>query len=115
MAGKLSTHALDTLSGRPAAGLAVRLEHLAPTAVLLGEFRLDADGRSLLLDHAPAPGIYQLSFAVGSWYRNAGHLPPAARPFLDEVVVRFGIDVSAVNWHVPLVFSPHAYSTYRGS
>ncbi|MFT3906867.1 MAG: hydroxyisourate hydrolase [Steroidobacteraceae bacterium] len=119
MAGKLSTHALDTLQGIPAAGMNVHLERLTPEPAYLCTTQLNADGRAILIEGAPPPGVYQLTFHVGEYYRTTTAAPAleliASPAFLDEVVVRFGISAASSSYHVPLVFSPHAYSTYRGS
>ncbi len=105
---KLTTHALDTASGRPASGLGVRLLR---GDELLTEGTTNADGRCdqpLLTD--PAPGRYRLVFAVGEYFRSRG----VESPFLDEVPVDFRIRAGE-SYHVPLVFTPWSYSTYRGS
>lgn len=111
---RLSTHVLDTSRGKPAAGMQIRLHHngeVIATAVT------NADGRTeeaLLQGERILTGTYELVFGVGKYFRAAGEaLPDPA--FLDEVVVRFGIADGAGNYHVPLLVSPYAYSTYRGS
>jgi len=75
------------------------------------------DGRTdeplLSSDRIPA-GVYELVFAAGAYLRRQGvTLPEPA--FLDEVVIRFGVADETGNYHVPLLFSPYGYSTYRGS
>ncbi|MDX2079720.1 MAG: hydroxyisourate hydrolase [Terrimicrobiaceae bacterium] len=117
--GKLSTHVLDTAQGRPAAGLAVRLERLDTERgrVCLTSRLTNSDGRTdepLLEGGALVPGIYELTFAVGDYFRSQG-LSPASPPFLDEVPVRFGISDASASYHIPLLCSPWAYQTYRGS
>lgn len=105
---KLTTHALDTAAGRPAAGLRVRLLR---DREILAETSTNDDGRCdqpLLTD--PAPGRYRLVFAVGDYFRNRG----IDSPFLDEVPIDFEIRAGE-SYHVPLVFTPWSYSTYRGS
>jgi 5-hydroxyisourate hydrolase len=119
MASKLSTHALDLYHGRPAAGLALRLYRLgdgAPT--LLRETKTNADGRTdapLLAGAEAQPGgRFEIVFEVGAYFQRAGVVP--ARPaFLDEVPLRFALEAGPAPYHVPLLFSPWAYSTYRGS
>lgn len=108
----LSTHVLDTAHGTPAAGLAVTL---LAGATVLAEGRTDADGRCPGL--APAalmPGRYALVFAVADYFRARGTVLPDP-PFLDRVTIEFGIADGGGHYHVPLLVSPFAYSTYRGS
>jgi hydroxyisourate hydrolase len=115
--GKLTTHVLDTASGRPAAGLALTLarrddggwQHLA-------EFTTNADGRAdvpLLVGEAVKVGTYRLTFAVDGYFAVAGH--PDAGRFLRTVPIEFCIDDPEAHYHVPLLVSPWSYSTYRGS
>jgi hydroxyisourate hydrolase len=108
----LTTHVLDTALGRPAAGVEIMLlrggDELA-RAVTNADGRTDAP----LLDPLPA-GVYELRFAVGGYLRAAGHALTDP-PFLDVVPVRFGIASAGAHHHVPLLVSPWAYSTYRGS
>ena len=108
----LSTHVLDTMHGRPAAGLAVALT--GP----IGEIArgtTNADGRcpELMRDDLK-PGRYAIRFAVAEYFRSLGVALPDP-PFLDEVVVDFGIAADGGHYHVPLLVSPYGYSTYRGS
>ena len=116
--GKLTTHVLDTMNGCPAAGMALslyRMDGAAPQ--LLKQLRLNDDGRAdapLLADAALLPGRYRLVFGVLTYFRGRGvALPEPA--FLDEVPLDFGIADTAAHYHVPLLASPWAYSTYRGS
>ena len=115
--GRLTTHVLDTMHGRPAAGLRIDLLALGGTQIArLAEITTNNDGRSdapLLEGDAMKPGTYQLLFHVGDYYRRLG--AGGSNPFLDVVPVRFGIDNSAMHYHVPLLVSPYGYSTYRGS
>lgn len=97
----LSTHVLDTMIGRPAAGLAVRLDD-ADVGVT------DADGR-LALPHA-AVGVHRLAFNTGDYFSRRG-----ITAFHPEVVVTFTIDDGRQHYHVPLLISPYSYTTYRGS
>ena len=116
--GKLTTHVLDTANGGPAAGMAVTLYRLdagAPT--LLKRITLNHDGRAdspLLEGPAFVPGRYRLVFGVGAYFRGLG-TALADPPFLDEVPLDFGLATIGQHYHVPLLASPYAYSTYRGS
>lgn len=106
----LSTHVLDTMHGCPAAGVSVRL---IAGAALLYEGRTDADGRCRDLPALP-PGTYRIEFAVAGYFRGRGvDLPDP--PFLDHVGIDFGVAEADSHYHVPLLVSPFAYSTYRGS
>ena len=108
----LSTHVLDTMHGRPAAGLAVVLS--GPDGEM-ARGTTDADGRCPgLAPPGLAPARYSLRFAVGDYFRALG-VVLADPPFLDEVTVDFGIAAGGGHYHVPLLVSPFAYSTYRGS
>jgi 5-hydroxyisourate hydrolase len=106
----LSTHVLDTMHGRPAAGVALRLEDEGGRELFAGE--TNGDGRCPGLP-ALAPGRYALSFAVSDYFAKAGVVLPDP-PFLGEVRIAFGI-ASDGHYHVPLLVSPYGYSTYRGS
>ncbi len=117
--GHLSTHVLDTMNGCPAAGMAVKLQRVtgAPAETITA-FTLNPDGRydrGALLDAAAmAVGRYRLVFAVAAYFRARGvSLPEPA--FIDEVQLDFGIADAGGDYHVPLLVSPWAYSTYRGS
>lgn len=116
--GKLTTHVLDTMNGCPAAGMRVRLYRLkdgAPT--LVKELTLNHDGRAdapLLDGDAFALGAYRLVFDVAPYFRARGVVLPEP-PFLDAVPLDFGLADAAAHYHVPLLASPWAYSTYRGS
>jgi 2-oxo-4-hydroxy-4-carboxy-5-ureidoimidazoline decarboxylase len=119
VAGRLSTHVLDTALGRPAAGVALELAELSDG----GERRVvvrtetNADGRTdrPLIGDGPVPiGVYELRFSVGAYFaRNGGAL--ADPPFFDEVPLRFAVAEPEAHYHVPLLVSPWSYTTYRGS
>ncbi|HEV7253311.1 MAG TPA: hydroxyisourate hydrolase [Mesorhizobium sp.] len=115
--GRLTTHVLDTSAGRPAAGLVISLSRLeGDKRIHLKTVRTNGDGRCgapLLEGEAFAPGLYELVFSAGDYFRAQGvSLPEPA--FLDDVPIRFGI-AEAAHHHVPLLISPYGYSTYRGS
>jgi 5-hydroxyisourate hydrolase len=117
--GHLSTHVLDTMNGCPAAGMAVTLQRLNGAQVeTIKTLTLNGDGRNdggPLLDAASmAAGRYRLVFAVAAYFRARGVALPEP-PFLDEVSLDFGIADAGGHYHVPLLVSPWAYSTYRGS
>lgn len=116
--GRLTTHVLDTASGRPAAGVPIEVFRLdGETRDRLLRVETNQDGRcdGPLLDGADfTPGCYELVFHVAAYFQAAGvDLPTPA--FLDSVPVRFGVDDAAAHYHVPLLISPYGYSTYRGS
>lgn len=115
---RISTHVLDTAHGRPAGALRVGLykwldgERHAIKAALTG-----ADGRPpepLLEGDRIEIGEYELAFNVADYFRGVG-VKPGSPPFLDQVIVRFGVSDAHGDYHVPLLVSPYAYSTYRGS
>jgi 5-hydroxyisourate hydrolase len=116
--GHLSTHVLDTAHGCPAAGMRVRLQRLdASGPVTLRDITLNHDGRGdgpLLDAAAMAVGRYRLLFEVAAYFRARG-APLSEPPFLDVVPLDFAIANAAGHYHVPLLVSPWAYSTYRGS
>ena len=117
MSGGLTTHVLDTASGRPAAGMNLEL------FVLKGEERrrirslaTNADGRTdgpLLPPEEFAAGLYELVFDVAGYFAGEVSLPNP--PFLGRVPIRFGVADPETHYHVPLLVSPWSYSTYRGS
>jgi len=114
LAGKLTTHVLDTELGHAGAGMRIELFRRAPTPERLLSAALDRDGRATLLEGAALrPGIYEIVFHVGAYHREHG--ASAAAPFLDEVPVRFRIVDAEAHYHVPLVMSRYGYTTYRGS
>jgi hydroxyisourate hydrolase len=101
---------LDTMHGRPASGVKLRLEDAAGTVLFTG--KTNADGRCPGIPEL-APGHYALTFAVAGYFERTGVALPDP-PFLDEVRIAFGMAESG-HYHVPLLVSPFAYSTYRGS
>lgn len=116
--GRLTTHVLDTASGRPAAGVPIevfRLDGEARSRLLTVETNQDGRCDAPLLDGADfTPGSYELVFHVAAYFQAAGVALPTPA-FLDSVPVRFGVADATAHFHVPLLISPYGYSTYRGS
>ena len=113
---KLTTHCLDTFSGKPAKGVKVDVYLASAKREKLNSTILNDNGRSdkpLLQGSNFKEGQYELVFYVGDYFKNITDLPKT--PFLNEVVIRFGISNSDEHYHVPLLVSPWSYSTYRGS
>jgi 5-hydroxyisourate hydrolase len=115
--GRLSTHVLDTVLGKPAAGVLVTLHRLLDDASWqqLAEARTNADGRTdqpMMSGNIFGVGTYMLSFHIGDYFKRDGRAETA---FLDVVPVRFTIADPAGHYHVPLLATPWSYSTYRGS
>ncbi len=105
MSAKLSTHVLDQVKGTPAPGMVIELFR---DGAVIKRVTTDADGRALLLPAAEmAEGNYELVFHVGDYFGQ--------RDFLDRVPIRFRISDVVAGYHVPLLCTPWAYSTYRGS
>jgi len=129
--GRLTTHILDTAAGKPAAGVRLQLRRVnpvdavspvgpanasSPDAAPLRTTHSNADGRGgILLEGSEfVPGVYELDFHMGEYFRRAGLTLPDP-PFIDIVTLRFGIADAEQHYHVPLLASPWSYSTYRGS
>ena len=116
--GKLTTHVLDTASGKPGHGIRVNLYRLKDDSRELLETRTtNTDGRcdTPLLEGADFKrGQYELVFHVGGYFEGEGVRLPEPK-FLDDIVLRFGIYDAEEHYHVPLLVSPYSYSTYRGS
>jgi 5-hydroxyisourate hydrolase len=103
----ISTHVLDSGTGRPAAGVTVALyagDELVASATT------DADGRCRLVEGATGTGAHRLVFGTGEWFAAQGR-----ETFYPEVVLTFAVREPADHHHVPLLLAPFAYSTYRGS
>lgn len=119
MPGRLSTHVLDTANGRPAAGMVIDLVRIGPdgSRELLARVITNADGRTdgpLLAGDDLERGTYELTFHAGDYWARMGTVT-GDPPFLDTIPIRFGIPDPDAHYHVPLLCSPWAYSTYRGS
>jgi 5-hydroxyisourate hydrolase len=118
MPAKLSTHVLDTAQGRPAEGMQIELWWLGDEKrKLLKTVQTNPDGRTnepLLSAEEMRTGSYELVFYVGDYFVGKTEATSIVR-FLDRVPVRFGIADAGASYHVPLLVSPWAYSTYRGS
>jgi 5-hydroxyisourate hydrolase len=114
----ISTHVLDTAHGRPAAAMRVGLYILRDgdrrsihTAITTSDGR---PAEALLAGDHLETGEYEIAFNVADYFRGVGVVLPSL-PFLDQVVVRFGVSDPRGTYHVPLLVSPYGYSTYRGS
>lgn len=116
--GRLTTHVLDTVHGRPAGGLKIEVFALEGGARrLVGEATTNPDGRTngaLLEGPVFRAGSYELLFHIGDYFRRKGLAVPDPA-FLDVVPIRFGVAEPDGHYHVPLLASPWSYSTYRGS
>ncbi len=105
---RVSTHILDTASGRPAPGVAVEL---STNSVVVASGVTDDDGRvAELWQGALDIGVYRLQFAVGDYFRQTGR-----ETFYPSVIIDFSVVDPEQHYHVPLLLSPFGYSTYRGS
>ena len=121
----LTTHVLDLVAGRPAAGVRIAVARIEDgVARPLAEALTNADGRidgPLLSGDAMTAGVYELTFYVGAYFMGRTSFAEKTSsgvqelPFLDAVPVRFGVADPAVHYHVPLLVTPWSFSTYRGS
>ncbi|MBM3519216.1 MAG: hydroxyisourate hydrolase [Alphaproteobacteria bacterium] len=115
--GRLTTHVLDTATGKPAAGLRIELYRIDGARALIKTVTTNSDGRvdgALLEGEAFKTGHYELCFHAGDYLKGLGVKLPDP-PFLDVIPLRFGIAEAGQHYHVPLLLSPYGYSTYRGS
>jgi 5-hydroxyisourate hydrolase len=110
----ISTHVLDTSRGHPAANVAVTLESVDATGASrqIGQYTTDGDGRvrELISGGALGAGTYRLTFDTGAYARSLG-----LEAFYPSVVIVFVVADPTQHYHVPLLFSPYGYVTYRGS
>ena len=110
----ITTHVLDTTTGRPARGMTVILEmRQASEWGPIGRGVTDETGRLATLTdgRAMAPGNYRLTFDTGAYHRVQG----ITLPFFAEVKITFTVRDATEHYHVPLLLSPYGYSIYRGS
>ncbi len=110
----ITTHVLDTSIGRPAAGVAVRLEYMVANGAwrTVGTGATDGDGRLRTLVPAGSDvvaGTYRLTFEAAAYFQMR-----STESFYPRVVVEFTVGESGADYHVPLLISPFGYSTYRG-
>jgi len=117
--GRLSTHVLDTHSGRPAVGIAVELVELSELGAsrVVTRATTNADGRTdqPLIGGQPVPiGRYELTFNIGKYFAER-QVPMSDPPFLDSIPLRFAVSEPEGHLHVPLLVTPWSYATYRGS
>jgi 5-hydroxyisourate hydrolase len=117
-AGYLTTHVLDTARGCPAEGMRITLFRLAGNSRRkIGSAVTNADGRTegpMLIGRGFAEGVFELVFEAGDYLAATGQAEDGIG-FLDDIPIRFGISDGQAHYHVPLLLSPFAYSTYRGS
>ena len=114
--GFLTTHVLDIYNGKPGNGIDVELYSIDIDRIKIKSFKLDSDGRSeapIIEGKQFKAGKYELVFYVGAYFESINNLKKPY--FLDDIIIRFGINNSQEHYHVPLLVSPWSYSTYRGS
>lgn len=105
----VTTHVLDTMLGRPAADVPVRLAGI--DGATLATARTDQDGRvSALGPERLDAGTYRIHLDTATYFDSLGQ-----QAFYPEVVVTFSLADPDQHYHVPVLLSPFAYSTYRGS
>ena len=114
---KLTTHVLDVYSGKPGKGIKVDLYYVENNnKEKLNSVILNNDGRTdkaLIEGENFKEGKYELVFFVGDYFKKITETSKI--PFLDDVIIKFGISNATQHYHVPLLVSPWSYSTYRGS
>ena len=111
---KLTTHALDNYSGKPAKGMKVDVYFISEKREKIKSIVLNSDGRpdDALIEQIEI-GNYEIVFHVGKYFEKMEELKNPK--FLNEVSIKFGVSNPKEKYHVPLLFSPWSYSTYRGS
>jgi 5-hydroxyisourate hydrolase len=111
---KLTTHALDTYSGKPAKGMRVDVYFISEKREKIKSVVLNNNGRAdEALIEPIKTGNYELIFYVGEYFKKVVKLENPN--FLNDVSIKFGVSNSKENYHIPLLVSPWSYSTYRGS
>ena len=114
---KLTSHVLDVYSGKPGGGIKVDVYYISENKRnKLNTVLLNKDGRAdkPLVEGANfKEGKYELVFFVGDYFKKITNLPTT--PFLNEIVIKFGVSNPKEHYHVPLLVTPWSYSTYRGS
>ena len=115
---KLTTHVLDIYSGKPGSNIKVDLYYYdnKDQKIKISSTILNNSGRTdkpLVEGNNFKAGKYELVFFIGKYFSRISDLPNLN--FLDDVVIRFGIDNPKEHYHVPLLVSPWSYTTYRGS
>lgn len=111
MVSFITTHVLDSVAGRPAAGIDVVLERLGGSWSRVASGTTNADGR--IGDLGPESlesGTYRITFDTGGYFAKSN-----TPTFYPEVTITFVIDANEKHYHVPILLSPYAFSTYRGS
>jgi len=115
---KLTTHVLDIYSGKPGKGVKVELYYYseANKKEKINSIILNNDGRTdnpLVEGSNFKEGKYEIVFFIGEYFKKLADV--TSIPFLDDVVLKFGVSNAKEHYHVPLLVSPWSYSTYRGS
>jgi 5-hydroxyisourate hydrolase len=107
---KITTHVLDTVMGKPAAGIAVRLERQENQDwKTIASADTDRDGRCTDLAPDAVPGTYRLIFATGAYFAQHNRIT-----IYPEIAITFQCGDNA-HYHLPLLLSDNSYTTYRGS
>ncbi|MFB5265560.1 hydroxyisourate hydrolase [Paenibacillus enshidis] len=120
MAGRITTHVLDTGRGKPAAGMKIELYRITgdSTWELVAESLTNENGRTtapLLESSGVVPGVYELRFGAGAYLKQVYNSGLSEQPLWDIIPIRFHIADAEQHYHIPLLIAPGGYSTYRGS